>query len=627
MRLSEELAAAILIERRQNEFDKEWVAGVKAGWKQLYQARKTFKGRVVKSRYKAVSAKRDDKAVKAAAKASKVYLLSVKTFLENLQQDLLINKGFWQPTRGKPMGMLAKPKSTIVRALHNAIEAIESPRYEYEYGHKDLLSAPWNTNPAFVFSDLDGMNAVLRGVALRADDQVKKIDGLLTRGVWKTLNQILDGYAGEVGAGKDADNSWSISKGYESTELNLGRVRVKFEGTPVDPMGLDRTKQKKYGRNTWDYPKERKKVVDQLKKTQALLKNRGLESEIWYGDIHVLAHGSGYVFKDAKKRSRRAAADWSHHDDSVRIFGAHNVYPGMLIHELGHRYYYRVMTQKDRDAFDKWYGEVKATSGYGASSTVEDFAEVFMEYVLGKMKLDRDQIERFEAVLKGKIQVDVPETVSGSAPDTFKWAGTMVAFVDMDTPKGKSGMVRDTPWSRPLSAIQLINNHGGLKRVRQMWRHGVVIRPPRPGYPPVDYDAKAGVLTMHMATPISSTTALKSIGLAFFLSDLVKPKMRAAWKDLWSKRLQITDVGKRFGYEFARIVDGRHVDSDMDKKNTELLYWLLGHQGEPDFLSQHDEPHEIPTPRQMHQRSRMKMVGMESRMGSLSSALMEAICW
>jgi hypothetical protein len=37
-------------------------------------------------------------------------------------------------------------------------------------------------------------------------------------------------------------------------------------------------------------------------------------------------------------------------------------------------------------------------------------------------------------------------------------------------------------------------------------------------------------------------------------------------------------------------------------------------------------PFTIPTPRQMHQRSRMKMVGMEWRKGPLSSALVEALC-
>lgn len=629
MRLSEELASAsfLLLEREQHEFDRQWVNGVKAAWKQLYKERTSYPGRVARTRVKKVSPKRDHNAVQKAANASLTYLKRVKKFLQDLQQDLLINKGFWQPTRGKPMGILAKDKSTLVRALHNAIAAIDTTWEPKRYGHRDFLPYPWDERYGlYSFGgateaklDISDMNDVLSGLAARASEPVKKADGILTRGVWKTLNGILEKYAGDKGT--DADNSWSINKGTHPTELSIGRARIKFEDTPVDPMGLDRKKQKAHGRKKWVYPDERKGVVKALIQTQALLNKRGVGDQIWYGDIYVRPHARGYAFKDAKGKARRAGADYNPVTDDVRVFGSHNASNvGLIVHELGHRYYFKVMTQKDRDNFDRWYEQVKATSEYGASSTVEDFAEVFMEYVLGKMKLDQDQIQRFESVLKGKMIHDEPATTSELPPENIvKWAGTTVAFVDK-TPGGG--------WSRTLDALKQIKGKGYARKIERLWRHGVVVRDPRPGYPPADFDQRAGVLTIHAATPPSARTTLGNIALAFYHSSFVTPKMRKAWEELWSSRLRGGNVGadaaaRRFGFELSGLINGK----DHDPKTLHYLLWILGDQDQPPSVDKmKDEPFTVPTPRQMHQRSRMKMVGMEWRKGPLSSALVEALC-
>jgi hypothetical protein len=142
-----------------------------------------------------------------------------------------------------------------------------------------------------------------------------------------------------------------------------------------------------------------------------------------------------------------------------------------------------------------------------------------------------------------------------------------------------------------------------------------------------DYDAKAGVLTLHMDSPVSMKTVLKNIGLAYYYSDLVTSKMRAAWEDVWSKRMRVSReaAAKRFGYEFAKEME-RKIDADADPKTIHYLYWMLGTQTAPPSSEKIQEPMAIPTPRQMHQRSRMKLPGMEWRRGPLSSELMEAIC-
>ena len=615
MRLSEELLGALLLERERHEFDREWVEGVKAAWKQLYKERNSYPGRVTKSRYGDVSPKRDHKVLQGAAKAVADYLTRVKKFLEALQQDLMINKGFWQPTRGGVTGLLAKEKSTIVRALNGAIKAIEVPRPS-EYGHPNLLQWPHSTHPAFSFVDVKHLNQILTWLNGMADDFVKKADGYLTRGVWKTLRQILDTYAKDKGT--DAENSWSISKGYEPTELNIGRVRVKFEDTPINPMGLDKTKKQVRGRDKWNHPESRKKVIETLIKTQALLRKRGLEGEIWYGDIHIKPHSASYAFKDRKGGQRRAGADYHPVTDSVRIFGLGNIDVGLLVHELGHRYYDKVMTKKDRDAFDKWYGEVKATSGYGATSTIEDFAEVFMEYVLGKMNLSKDQIHRLEAVLKGKVVHDEPATTSVAEPGMVtKYYGVTVFYADKKLNNALQG-----------SIFQFVGNiqKSGYDVLKRMYRHGIVVRNPRPGYPVIDYDKQAGVLTIHLSSGRVPKLLVRDLGIAYYNSDYVKPKMRKAWEEMWRQRRDVEGVemaAKRFGYELIDVIYGR----DTDERSSWMVLWMLGHQTQPDWVDKmKNQPFEIPTPQQMHQRSRMKLVGMEWKKGPLSSALVEALC-
>lgn len=643
MRHSEELVIALLLERQQHEFDKEWIRGVKKAWKQIYMARKKYPGRVVKSKHTSISPKRDHKALQAAAKASRLYLLRAKGFIENLQQDLLINKGFWHvPSRGVGHGSFSREKSTIVKALHNAIRAFDMgigiPRPE-DYGYDGFVKGMTSTHPAYVFGDntsVERLNSIFFALHDDPVEMVEKVNGYLSRGVWKTLDTFINKYGD--GKGTDADNPFSLGQathskftGFEPSELNIGRVRVIFLDSPADPSGLKRQKQKtKSGRDRWVDPRNRKQVIDVLKKAQAALKKRGLADAVWYGNIGVMSPGATYQFKDAKGGTGTAAADYSSDTDSVRVYGM--PFYGYVIHELGHRYYRKIMSQKDRDAFDKWFGQVKATSEYGSTQTSEDFAEVFAEYVMGKMKLDQDQVQRFVAVLKHKTQVDEPATFDDPALSyerVFTWAGTKVAIVDLDLKKvqGPNGMVRDTKWGESLKAIQFINKGGAFDKVKRMWAHGVVVRPSRPGYPPIDYDAKAGVLTLGMDTPLPTRKVVQGIGMAYYHSDFVTPKMRAAWEDLWSKRLRVSkqEAAERFGVAFRKEVMGQS-NPDSDFKEFHYLYWMLGLQSEPESAEKVQEPHAIPTPRQMHQRSRMRLPGMEWRQGRrLSAALMEAL--
>jgi len=61
--------------------------------------------------------------------------------------------------------------------------------------------------------------------------------------------------------------------------------------------------------------------------------------------------------------------------DTIYIY--QNPSPGiteLVVHELGHRLYFRKLSAEDRANFDHYYGEVAAVSSYGAKASAEDFA-------------------------------------------------------------------------------------------------------------------------------------------------------------------------------------------------------------------------------------------------------------
>jgi len=72
-----------------------------------------------------------------------------------------------------------------------------------------------------------------------------------------------------------------------------------------------------------------------------------------------------------------------------------------IVHELGHRYYYKYMNAEDRRNFSRFFKQVPATTSYGGTSSVEDFAEVFRSYVARK-KMTKAQRHRFEQFLNRK---------------------------------------------------------------------------------------------------------------------------------------------------------------------------------------------------------------------------------
>jgi hypothetical protein len=156
--------------------------------------------------------------------------------------------------------------------------------------------------------------------------------------------------------------------------------------------------------------------------SQRVLKQRGF-GKLWYGTIFVLPPVRAITATTAKTgQSFRAGGHYSHDDIVVnpRYAWKAQTIAELVVHELGHRYWYKFMKAGARARFSAWFdprskadqekegpktGYVPAPTSYGAESAVEEFAEVFAAYVMGSYEgitLTGPQKARFEALALGR---------------------------------------------------------------------------------------------------------------------------------------------------------------------------------------------------------------------------------
>jgi hypothetical protein len=165
-------------------------------------------------------------------------------------------------------------------------------------------------------------------------------------------------------------------------------------------------------------------VLDGLKAAQRALKQSGFGG-LWYGKVYVAPAAHGEEYTKAKSGVKfRSGGHYHSMGDAVMI----NIKAGwdkqvlaeVIVHELGHRYWFKNMKAGARARFSAWFdprskadqeregakaGYVPAPTSYGAESVVEEFAEVFAMYVLGRYRgssLTGPQKARFEALALGR---------------------------------------------------------------------------------------------------------------------------------------------------------------------------------------------------------------------------------
>jgi hypothetical protein len=414
--LAEQLQRAVLTERSVNEIDAEWINGIRKGWRQMIA-----KTRRYPDRYEKATGFDFDK-ITASAKGAAGALDELIDYVKRLRADLLVNKGLWttRANTRKAKGLSVDfdaLKAKVVSALNKAEDTAADTRHRVKFW-ADVLT------PGTGEYQLDGgrrrkeaedsiasfqryVNSVFLSVEEGADIAERAIDVMLDnlRDVLGKLPSALK-FMGQRGHG-------------EPDIVHIGKATVFFADSPE--AGDRPTGRTGSGGKPWlptgpkaqgpygimaaspRAPAYRRDYIEQMKKAEALLRQRGL-GFLWYGRFSVHCKECGGQNPHGPEFT--VGASYYRQGDYVAVYDdAHQHLYRLIAHELGHRYYYKFMSSQDRADFDRFFGKVKSVSKYGGMATEEDFAEVFKDYIDGR-DLERAQIERFKQFIRGSRKME-----------------------------------------------------------------------------------------------------------------------------------------------------------------------------------------------------------------------------
>lgn len=277
----------------------------------------------------------------------------------------------------------------------------------------DKAKGKWNKErEAPVTELLDKVLEILRADATRLQEAIK------------TEEEVI-----EHGGGEGEAPTKEVFKDPAFKEFAFGRMKVVV----TDPKGN--------GHNIRPY-------VRLLDIAHQLTSRKGF-GDLWYGtlilqsaDYRQLEDYERVQYEKAGYKDLTSVAGTFHSgaDEVVITAPANDRTIKTICHELGHRYWFKRMSQRGRAKFEEFLSNgVLPVSDYGKSNAVEAFAEAFAWYVTGR-DMDRDQIESFKAVLSSTQTEDRsthPTVIEYAVQTLFKGKSPEVAA--KDTAKKLSG--------------------------------------------------------------------------------------------------------------------------------------------------------------------------------------------
>jgi hypothetical protein len=371
--------------------DPKWIQGIRKSWKNVISqvAR-------VKERNEGLdSAEAIDNALR---------------YLALLQQDLFFGKGLY-PFQGGNRTLQEQLKDKAPFNIQAKVSVhLEAAREALEEGKRRIKFWMAVTNPQTHEYKMDGGRRVKEIVEderfkgrsegqaimkflnwqspLEAQDAAKKADAEISGKLLRALTSFTVKYPGmDIGTGVDR-------------EFSVGRMKVVFEDVPtqylkgLSPEAIEEIRS----------PQIAKRYVKPMANAQTLLKKKGLDF-LWYGVTRILCKTCGGKNPlDTVDKVWGVGGDYSIGKDRINVYVDPKTFvTELMVHELGHRYYYKFMSMADRAEFSSYFGQVPGVSDYGKTISAEDFAEVFAWYVLNR-NLTSDQLGRFKKFLGRKKQ-------------------------------------------------------------------------------------------------------------------------------------------------------------------------------------------------------------------------------
>jgi hypothetical protein len=370
-----------------NLIDKKWIEGIRKSWKAWTKQADKFPG-FVKS-----APSMDYTYVQQVAAATKAYLDQGTAYIKRLRDDLLINKGFWTRPMEDGKGWAVKQKGKVIDLLDKAQDAISDGTSKVQYWAQNLDSGWAMAMPKEYYDTQEKFDRYIRTISGIATEAATNADAVVSRQLLRHLTSIVT----------DQKDQPIDFPSYEPSIVKLGSATLVFNDSSENPA---RKSQQAHDPDMARHPMDRSVYIQLCKEAEALLKRRGL-GYLWYGKIEFEAQGKAAPNQHGASLGR-AAEYWRQGDKVVVYADPAPWLPRKIVHELGHRYWYKFMDNTDRERFSDWFGKVSASTSYGSLATEEDFAEVFVDYVMGT-DLTRDQIDRLKEFLGRKRRSESAE--------------------------------------------------------------------------------------------------------------------------------------------------------------------------------------------------------------------------
>lgn len=399
--------------------DKEWVEGIRKGWKKVIQP-------LVR-----VSEKHEGlDSVEALDNALR--------YLALLKQHLFFGKGLY-PFQGGPQTLQERLKDKAPFNIKAKVtEHLEAAEDALEMGKRNVQYWRAVTNPNTTEYKLDNR---LRVEQILQDDRFKgKSKG---QAVAKFLNFQCPLLAKEAAIKADAEISGKLLRALSSfagkypgmhigleadREFSIGSMKVVFEDIPLKNLRGLSEKEVEQIRS----PLLAKRYVKPMANAKTMLDKKKL-GFLWYGLTRIKCETCGGKNPlDTPEKVWGVGGDYSPSKDSINVYvDPKSFITELMIHEVGHRYYYKFMSMADRAEFSSYFGQVPGVSDYGKTISAEDFAEVFAWYCLDR-KLTRDQLERFKKFLGRKQQrgASTKERPPGLIQKMKDWYKTYTEMAD-----------------------------------------------------------------------------------------------------------------------------------------------------------------------------------------------------
>ena len=395
-----------------NTVDEQWVTGIRAGWKKLVQQTKQFKDRTH-------SRERDLDFAREMVKNADAALQNMQRYISRLRSDLLISKGFWTlpSTAGtKEINLARRWKSKVIVELDAADEAISGGISSLKHWLDAYITPPNDDHPWIgmyhkEISSREGFDTILRTIGGAVDEAVDKADAAISKRLLRHLSSLVKmAPVGPSGKHEPLDLGT-----FEPEVLHIGSFTVVFQDSPESPgrIGTRTTtaakgtvvKYRGIGKPTekgevYRNPKYRKGYARFIKEAFERLSAKRLG--FLAKGVTIVVRPEGRAPTNQYAASLGVSANYDRHTSTITIFTDPSPHIAKtVVHELGHHYWFKYMSNQDRENFGRWFGQVPAVSSYGGRHRREDFAEAFAYYVMGQ-KMTKDQVQRFRQFMTGQ---------------------------------------------------------------------------------------------------------------------------------------------------------------------------------------------------------------------------------